>query len=563
MPDTEPITRQTPEVPDWLRDLTPAEVGAEEAPTPEAPERDKSAVEPATSDAWRALAGGPEGVAAEAPTPWVDQWLFPGEIEPEAAETAAVGAEQSYQAVEGLVTTPEGLRQMKDGLANAETIVIDHGDRRERLMQRLAGAKKRLEAHRGRKSDKRAGLIAERQKERVGNYIADLEALDTLSERLSGLPSGEQTINELKGQIEHDFSQAKEPRPREIRRLINAKRGEIVSRLAGLRTDRRVEKGITDTILRGELAGFADTVSDLQAEAQRLDTDAAVQDVLTRAGKIDEVRQDLGVFGKFAGKGIIRQAAEIRAAQERVASQLAALRTPEGIIEADFIPESVRFAIEIAREYQGRSMEDVQELPLQSRVLLEFGRSIIGGESLAAELASATAPAALMPEALVEEEEPAGEAVAVETAAETPEQRFERRKQGFAGAVAELNVAGNDTSGTKIEQRVRLAETFNSVIGAAMEFMEEGDAAREVVKGFLAGALGTSAGRKLTEVAVRSRMDEAGVFQAATPEERRKKLEEAGLLGLLGLLLELGMSFTDKTIGAGGSEGQSATGAGR
>lgn len=149
-----------------------------------------------------------------------------------------------------------------------------------------------------------------------------------------------------------------------------------------------------------------------------------------------------------------------------------------------------------------------------------------------------------------------------EATAETPEQRAERRKQGFAGAFAELDHARGDTSGTEREQIVRLAEAYNQAIGAAMEFMEEGDVAKNVVKGFLAGALGTSTGQKLTEVAVRSRMDEAGVTGAPVGE-KKKKLEEAGLLGLLELLLELGMNFTDKTIGAVVTEVQSATGGGR
>jgi hypothetical protein len=125
-----------------------------------------------------------------------------------------------------------------------------------------------------------------------------------------------------------------------------------------------------------------------------------------------------------------------------------------------------------------------------------------------------------------------------------------------------LDLARNDTSGTKGEQRVRLAEAYNAAIGAAIEFMDEGGVARETVKEFLAGALGTPAGRKLTEVVVRSRMDEAGVIGAPVGE-KKKKLEQAGLLGLLELLLELGMSFTDKTIGAVVSEVQSATGGGK
>jgi hypothetical protein len=140
--------------------------------------------------------------------------------------------------------------------------------------------------------------------------------------------------------------------------------------------------------------------------------------------------------------------------------------------------------------------------------------------------------------------------------------RFEARRVGFAGAVAGLDLARGDNSGTEGEQRVRLAEAYNQAIGAAMELMEEGETAKEVVKGFFAGALGTSGGRKLTEVAVRSRMDEAGVT-GAPAGEKKKKLEQAGLLGLLELLLELGMSFTDKTIGAVVSEVQSATGGGR
>lgn len=147
-------------------------------------------------------------------------------------------------------------------------------------------------------------------------------------------------------------------------------------------------------------------------------------------------------------------------------------------------------------------------------------------------------------------------------AEEMSKQKFERRKQGFAGALAELDKARNDTSGTEGEQKVRLAEAYNQAIGSAMEFMEEGEAAKEVVKGFFAGALGTPGGRKLTEIAVRSRMDETGVTGAPTGE-KKKKLEQAGLLGLLELLLELGMNFTDKTIGAVITEVQSATGGGK
>lgn len=152
--------------------------------------------------------------------------------------------------------------------------------------------------------------------------------------------------------------------------------------------------------------------------------------------------------------------------------------------------------------------------------------------------------------------------VETETTGETPELRFERRKQGFAGAMAELDGVRNDTSGTEGEQKARLAEAYNQAIGAAMEFMEEGDVARGVAKGFFAGALGTPVGRKLTEIVIGDRMDQAGVT-GAPAGEKRKKLEEAGLFGLFELLLELGMSFTDKTIGAVVTEVQSATGAGR
>ena len=47
-------------------------------------------------------------------------------------------------------------------------------------------------------------------------------------------------------------------------------------------------------------------------------------------------------------------------------------------------------------------------------------------------------------------------------------ERFEARKAGFAVALAELDLARGDVSGTEREQKVRLAEAFNSAIGAAM-----------------------------------------------------------------------------------------------
>ena len=143
---------------------------------------------------------------------------------------------------------------------------------------------------------------------------------------------------------------------------------------------------------------------------------------------------------------------------------------------------------------------------------------------------------------------------------ETPDQRLERRKQGFSKAFAKLEMARNDQAGTDEEQMVRLAESFNEVIGAGIELMQEGDAAKEVVREFLKVALATRSGEKLTEVSVKSRLEDAGALQAATAEERKKKLEEAGLLGFIELLIEMGMSFTDKAIGAIVGEVQSATG---
>ena len=143
---------------------------------------------------------------------------------------------------------------------------------------------------------------------------------------------------------------------------------------------------------------------------------------------------------------------------------------------------------------------------------------------------------------------------------ETSDERLERRKQGFSKAFAKLEMARNDQAGTDEEQMVRLAESFNEVIGAGIELMQEGDAAKEVVREFLKVALATRSGEKLTEVSVKSRLEDAGALQAATAEERKKKLEEAGLLGFIELLIEMGMSFTDKAIGAIVGEVQSATG---
>jgi hypothetical protein len=143
---------------------------------------------------------------------------------------------------------------------------------------------------------------------------------------------------------------------------------------------------------------------------------------------------------------------------------------------------------------------------------------------------------------------------------ENPDQRLERRKQGFSEAFAKLELARKDENGTEEEQMIRLAESFNQVIGAGIELMREGDAAKEVVKEFLRVALGTSSGEKLTEVSVKSRLGDAGVLGAMTPEDRKKKLEEAGLLGFLELLIEMGMGFADKTIETIVGEVQSATG---
>ena len=144
---------------------------------------------------------------------------------------------------------------------------------------------------------------------------------------------------------------------------------------------------------------------------------------------------------------------------------------------------------------------------------------------------------------------------------ETPDQRLERRKLGFSKAFAKLEMARNDQAGTDEEQMVRLAESFNEVIGAGIELMQEGDAAKEVVREFLKVALATRSGEKLTEVSVKSRLEDAGaLLPGMTPEDRKKKLEEAGLMGFLELLIELGMSFADKTIEAIVGEVQSATG---
>ena len=66
---------------------------------------------------------------------------------------------------------------------------------------------------------------------------------------------------------------------------------------------------------------------------------------------------------------------------------------------------------------------------------------------------------------------------------------------------------------------VRLAESFNEVIGAGIELMQEGDAAKEVVREFLKVALATRSGEKLTEVSVKSRLEDAGaLLPGMTPE---------------------------------------------
>lgn len=145
---------------------------------------------------------------------------------------------------------------------------------------------------------------------------------------------------------------------------------------------------------------------------------------------------------------------------------------------------------------------------------------------------------------------------------ETSGERLDRRKKGFAQANAKLELARNDNAGTDEEQMIRLAESFNEVIGAGIELMKEGDEAKEVVREWLKAALATRSGEKFTEISVKSRLEDAGALPllGMTPEDRKKKLEEAGLMGFLELLIELGMSFADKTIEAIVGEVQSATG---
>lgn len=171
-----------------------------------------------------------------------------------------------------------------------------------------------------------------------------------------------------------------------------------------------------------------------------------------------------------------------------------------------------------------------------------------------------------------------------ETAAETPAQpevelldqireRAENRKNNFASAVAQLEGAYMDTAGTKNERVGRVVEGVREMILAGLELAEEGGPAQEVVMNVL-GRLNNEQNRPLVRAAagqapeqvdraVGEMLQARGAFGPDGKPKSRKELENSGLVGLIELLLELGMSFTDASVNAVITEVQSATGAGR
>ncbi len=158
----------------------------------------------------------------------------------------------------------------------------------------------------------------------------------------------------------------------------------------------------------------------------------------------------------------------------------------------------------------------------------------------------------------------------------TPDQvreRAERRKNNFAGAVANLEGAYMDTSGTKEERVGKVVEGVRGMILAGLELAEEGGAAQEVVMNVL-GRLNNEQNRPLVQAAagqapekferaMGEMLQARGAFGPDGKPKSRKELADAGLVGLIELLLELGMSFTDASVNAVITEVQSATGAGR
>lgn len=158
----------------------------------------------------------------------------------------------------------------------------------------------------------------------------------------------------------------------------------------------------------------------------------------------------------------------------------------------------------------------------------------------------------------------------------TPDQireRAENRKNSFASAVAQLEGAYMDTAGTKNERVGRVVEGVRKMMLAGLELAEEGGAAQEVVMNVL-GRLNNEQNRPLVQAAagqapeqveraVGEMLQARGAFGPDGKPKSRKELENAGLVGLIELLLELGMSFTDASVNAVITEVQSATGAGR
>lgn len=169
-------------------------------------------------------------------------------------------------------------------------------------------------------------------------------------------------------------------------------------------------------------------------------------------------------------------------------------------------------------------------------------------------------------------EAPAPAEAAAETLGQIQE-RAERRRNNFADAVAQLEEAYIDNSGTQAERVGRVVERVRGIILAGLELAEEGGAAQEVVMTVL-GKLNNEQNRRLVQAAVGQAPEQVeqavgntlrarGAFGPDGKPKSRKELEDAGLVGLIELLLQLGMSFTDASINAVITEVQSATGAGR
>lgn len=176
-------------------------------------------------------------------------------------------------------------------------------------------------------------------------------------------------------------------------------------------------------------------------------------------------------------------------------------------------------------------------------------------------------PSWIVPEGV---EQPAAPEPAAEAVPEDPRAKAERRVADYRNSWVALRGAFADQSGTAVDQEQRVVRATAAMLAAGSELEQEGEMGKQLVKESLAGPLGSPEGRTIIQAAVKELFTQSGVFDAEGNPKKKEELEQmrkegrlGGILGILEVLLELGMSFTDTAIGTVVEGVKETTGAAR